>query len=150
MKPSRNFWPYGIILTFALFISATVGLVVLACAQKVDLVSPDYYEQEIRFQTHLDRTARTQTLAAAVAYDSAARQIRIELPKTVTPDKPAGQIQLYRPSAAGMDRHVPLEVDAQGCQSVDAAMLAPGLWKVRVSWNSAGQDYFLERSVTLQ
>jgi hypothetical protein len=147
---ARNLWPYGIILTFILFISATVGLVVMACAQKADLVSPDYYEQEIRFQSHLDRTARTETLGALVSYRPDIRKVWIELPKSMTSEKPVGQISLYRPSAAGLDRHIPFEPDAQGIQVLDASALAPGFWKVRVAWTSAGQDYFLERSINVR
>jgi hypothetical protein len=150
MKPSRNFWPYGIILTFVLFISGTIGLVVMACGQKTDLVSPDYYEQEIRFQSHLDRAVRTRPLAASISYDSAARKIRIELPKTVAAEKAVGDIFLYRPSAAGLDRHVALDSDSQGVQSIDASVLVPGFWKVRVAWTSAAEDYFLERSITIK
>src|SRR5690349_16050760 len=139
MQSSRNLWPYGIILTFIPFISGTVGLVIMACAQKADLVSPDYYEQEIRFQSHLNRAARTQSLGASVAYKPDTQQIRIELPKTLAPEKPVGQIHLYRPSAAGLDRHFVLDPDSQGFQSLDAAALVAGLWKVRVTWTCADQ-----------
>ena len=74
MKTSRNLWPLGIIVTFALFFAGTVGLVVMACSQKVDLVSADYYEQELKFQGRIDRVERTRHAAtqAAVAYDAAA------------------------------------------------------------------------------
>src|SRR6476619_1755487 len=93
-KPNsaKNLWPYGIILTFVLFISGTVGLVVMACAQKVDLVSLDYYEQEIRFQSRLDRAARTETLGASVSYKEEARQICIGVPRTMVSTKAIGQI----------------------------------------------------------
>ena len=43
MKNSRNLWPLGIIVTFSLFFAGTVSLVVMACSQKTDLVSADYY-----------------------------------------------------------------------------------------------------------
>ena len=45
----------------------------MACSQKVDLVSPDYYEQELKFQGQIDRVERTRRAAsqAAVAYDAA-------------------------------------------------------------------------------
>jgi hypothetical protein len=50
MKSNRNLWPWAIVLTFVLFISGTVSLVVMACSQKVELVSQNYYEQELQFQ----------------------------------------------------------------------------------------------------
>jgi len=49
MKTSRNLWPLGILLAFGLFFAGTIGLVVMACSHKMDLVSADYYEREIKF-----------------------------------------------------------------------------------------------------
>ena len=77
MKTSRNLWPLCIIVTFVLFFAGTVGLIVMACSQKVDLVSADYYEQELKFQSRIDRVERTRRAAtqATAAYDAARRSI---------------------------------------------------------------------------
>jgi hypothetical protein len=48
-----------------------------------------------------------------------------------------------------MDRTVKLEPDANGVQRLDAVGLAPGLWKVRVSWTVEHQDYFLDQKVVV-
>jgi nitrogen fixation protein FixH len=151
MKPKRNLWPFGIILTFVLFLSGTVGLVVMACSQRVDLVSSNYYEQELKFQTHIDRLNRTQLLTApaAVTYDAATRRIAVSLPTGRTPRQVSGSIQLYRPSAAGLDRQFDLTLDAGGRQSLDAATMLPGLWKVRVSWSVNGQDYYMDQKIVI-
>jgi len=146
MKPPRNLWPLGIILTFALFISGTIGLVVMACMHSTDLVNANYYDQEIKYQAHIDSEARAQQAGANVSYDKTARHIVIALPamKSVT-----GQIQLYRPSAAELDKEYKLEPAANGIQTLDVAGLQRGLWKVRVSWNSEGRDYFLDREIII-
>lgn len=150
MKSSLNPWPYGIIVTFVLFISATIGLVIMACGQKADLVSADYYEQEIRFQSQLDRAARARAVPAAVSYEAASHQIKIELPANRSDRASAGRIQLYRPSSANLDRKFNLDLNPQGVQCLDASALASGLWKVRVSWTEAHQEFYIERSVTIK
>jgi hypothetical protein len=124
---------------------------VMACLQKADLVSKDYYEQELRFQGQIDRAERTRREAsqAAVAYDAADQHITVSLPPGQARGKLSGNIELYRPSAAGLDRAVKLEPDANGVQRLDASNLAPGLWKVRVSWTVEKQDYYLEQKVVL-
>jgi hypothetical protein len=48
-----------------------------------------------------------------------------------------------------MDRAVKLAPDVKGVQRLDAAGLAPGLWKVRVSWTFDRQDYFLDEKVVV-
>jgi hypothetical protein len=151
MKTSRNLWPIGIITTFVLFFAGTVGLVVMACSQKMDLVSADYYEQELKFQGRIDRVERTRHAAsqAVVAYDAAARCITVSLAADQAGHEVSGHIELYRPSAAGLDRAVKLEPDTKGVQRLDAAGMSPGLWKVRVSWTFEQQDYFLDEKVVV-
>ena len=151
MAISRNLWPLGIIVTFVLFFAGTVGLIVMACSQKVDLVSADYYEQELKFQGRIDRVERTQrtTTQAAVAYDLATHSITISLPAGQAGHEVSGRIELYRPSAADLDRAVKLAPDANGVQRLDAAGMVPGLWKVRLSWTVEHQDYFLDQKVVV-
>ena len=149
MNQTRSLWPLAIILTFVVFISCTVGLVVLACSQKADLVSEDYYEQEIRFQNHLDRLDRTSNVDASIIYEAATQRIRIALPRAQSDHALRGRIELYRPSASGLDRQLALAPDARGIQTIDAAKLRPGLWKVRITWSAENQDYFLERAITV-
>jgi hypothetical protein len=146
MKPPRNLWPFGIILTFVVFISGTVGLVIMACRQNTELVNANYYDQEIKYQVRIDSEARAQQAGANVSYDGAARHIVISVPAA---QDVTGQIQLYRPSAAGLDKEYKLAPAANGIQTLDASGLKPGLWKIRVSWNSEGRDYFVDQKIVI-
>jgi hypothetical protein len=152
MKPPRNLWPYGIILAFVLFISGTVSLVVMACSQRVDLVNNNYYEQELQYQAQIDRATRANGLAsqARIDYDGARKSIVVSLPRDQAGHKVVGQIQLYRPSAAGMDRQFDLQPDARGTQSLDASRLSPGLWWVRLSWVVEQQEYFVDQKLVIR
>jgi hypothetical protein len=151
VKTTRNLWPIAIIALCSLFFLGTVGLVVMACSQKVDLVSADYYEKELKFQAQIDRADHTRREASqtTVAYDTAQRQIVVSLPPGQVLGNVWGSIELYRPSASEMDRTVKLEPDAHGVQHVDASRLAPGLWKVRVTWTAEKQNYYLEQKVVV-
>jgi nitrogen fixation protein FixH len=123
----------------------------MACSQKVDLVSADYYEKELKFQGQIDRAERTHREASgtAIAYDAARQQITVSLPPGHGQGNVSGSIELYRPSAAEMDRAIKLEPDAHGIQRLDAAGLAPGLWKVRITWTAENQNYYLEQKVVV-
>jgi nitrogen fixation protein FixH len=146
-----NPWPYGIIAVFAIFIPATAVLVVMASSHRMELVSGDYYEQEIAFQRQLERVNRTRALGdkARVTLAAAEKQLLVALPSEHAGHLSAGRIQLYRPSAAGLDRRLPLELDAQGRQTVDLNSLPPGLWKVRVQWKVGTEEFFLDESLKL-
>jgi hypothetical protein len=144
-------WPYAIIGAFVIFIAAIAAVITYICQHRMDLVSADYYEQEIRFQNRLDEMNRTAGLRAAtqITFDPATRLLRVALPAAHAASQPRGRLQLYRPSAAGLDRELKLSPDATGAQNFDASSLQPGHWKARLHWSANGQNYFAEESLLI-
>ena len=151
MKAERSLWPLGITLAFVFFAGGIATMVVVACINKADLIQPDYYEQEIKYQSQLDRLNRTAQLSEAVkiTYDESSRRITVLLPASHAGRNAVGRIQLYRPSAMGLDRELPLQFDADGVQTLDAAGLIPGLWKVRVQWTVENKEFFTDQRVII-
>ena len=151
MNSQKSFWPYGIILTFAIFISGTAALIIIACTHQTDLIAANYYEQEIRYQGQLDRIGRARQLdqQASVTYNAGQRQITVSLPPGHARDA-TGSIHLYRPSAAGLDQRVKLELNAHGAQTIDATPLRAGLWKVKVLWSVGSEEYFIDEKVNVK
>ena len=146
-KLNRNPWPYAIAIYFIVFITFIAVFIVWAVRQKMDLVRKDYYNDEVLFQKQIDTETRTQKLGdeVSVRYDDARRTIAIRLPGEHAQLRPSGRIHLYRPSDAKLDREVSLSPDAAGAQLVDASALQPGLWKVRLQWKAAGQDFYFHQ-----
>jgi nitrogen fixation protein FixH len=157
MKPlspnqkSFNPWPVSIIAFFAVAICAAVTFVIFCRRNSVDLVAADYYEQELRYQDKMDSTQRAASLQAPakVGYDELAQRITVSLPSGHLGDNVKGWIELYRPSAAGLDQKLPLHVDATGDQVIDASKLADGLWRIRISWNNDGADYYHDQKLVV-
>jgi len=149
MKTSRNPWPWGIAIFFVLIFVALMGVVVIAVSHRDSLVSENYYEQELKYQGQIDTVARTQASGAQLAFDAATGVVGIQLPVAQLAQKFSGTIELYRPAAPDLDRQFPLTPDAAGAQTLDLSKLTPGLWVVRVKWNAAGADYFLEQKITV-
>jgi hypothetical protein len=152
-SPSRwNPWPFSIIAFFVVALIGCGTFVAYCNRHPADLVAADYYEQEVRYQGQINRLqhAQQQTDVASVTYDTARKCIRLSLPPNSSPAQATGTIQLYRPSAIKLDRQIKLATDSQGLQTIDAANLAAGLWKVRVSWTVAQQDYFMDQKLVIR
>jgi hypothetical protein len=149
MKTNRNLWPLGICVVFALFFIGMATVVVIAATHRDHLVSDNYYEQELKFQSQIDSAARTRQSGAAIHYDAAAGCVVIALPPAQLARKISGIIELYRPSEAKLDREFLLSPDAAGIQTLNVSKLAVGLWLARVQWNASGEDYFLEQKITI-
>ena len=121
----------------------------IAVTHREDLVSDNYYEQELQFQNQIDATARAQKSGAVIACDSAKSAVVITLPAAQLAQKLSGTIEFYRPSSLKLDRELPLAPRADGTQTLNVSQFAAGLWQVRVRWNAGGQDYFLEQKIAI-
>jgi nitrogen fixation protein FixH len=150
-KPSRwDPWPVSIVGFFTVAIIGCVSMVVFCSRHPAELVASDYYEQELRYQGQMEGRQRAQQRGqATVGYDAAKRRITVSLPPDPSRAKVTGMIQLYRPSAVALDRRLQLEPDADGVQTIDAAALQPGLWKVRLSWTIQDEDYYTDQQLTI-
>ena len=148
---TRNLWPHAIITWFVIFAAAMAAWVTFAVRQNMDLVSSDYYEQEVRFQQQLDRLNRTAAISRKVIlnYEATKQEVTLRLPAGPLAAGTVGQVHFYRPSDAALDFQVPLAVDADGLQRIGTSAVRGGLWKVRVQWNTAGQGYFFEQALVV-
>jgi hypothetical protein len=149
LQPPRSLWPYAIMIWMALFAAGIFSFIVVAQRNHVDLVGPDYYDQEIKFQQQIDRVANTRTVQREVSIRYAAGEIDIALPAEHVRRNLAGTVQLYRPSDASLDQNVPLAVGETGGQKIDAKTLRPGLWKVRVTWKVGAEEYYFAQSIII-
>lgn len=147
-KP-RNLWPYAIIAWFVIFISALATWAVVATHNSVDLVRQDYYEEELRFQQQIERVNRTAQMRKDITVTTDASSLTFKLPLDEAAAKPTGEIQLYRPSDASLDKKIALDVNDSGLQRIDASALKGGLWKVRVYWKVGQAEYYFDQSVVL-
>ena len=138
-----SWWPKLIIAAFAGFALFIGNMVRQAMQTEVDLVSQDYYQQEIAFQKHINQVQATQALAAA------AEQLSLVFPAESGPEPVAGQIRFFRPSNAKLDFTLPLQLNQDHQQHIPTHSLAKGLWRVHLTWQRQGQDYFLEKVITL-
>ena len=149
--PRWNPWPISIIAFFTIAILGCGTFIAFCSRYPADLISPNYYEEEVGYQAQIDRLKFTQQQApqASVSYDAVRKQILLSLGSQKPGTKTSGRILLYRPSAQNLDRQLELAPNAHGVQFLDAASLAPGLWKVQVSWTANEGQYFMDQQIVL-
>lgn len=145
-KRSRwNPWPIFITAYFVLGFAGCGFFIAFCNRHPPDLVASDYYEKEVRYQSQMENMHRAES--ASVRFDADRQLIQISLSREPLRSPATGSVQLYRPSATGLDRQLKLETNPEGEQAIDARDLAPGLWKVRVSWTTDQRDYFIDRKI---
>jgi len=149
MKTTRNPWPLAILFTFAIFFCGIATVIVIAATHRENLVSENYYEQEMKFQEQIDGAARAQSSGATLAYHAASGCVVLALPAAQLASQPSGTLSLYRPSSPKLDREFALEPRADGTQTLNVSEFAAGLWSVRARWVAGGKAYYLEQKITV-
>jgi nitrogen fixation protein FixH len=148
---SRSMWPVAITLYFVAAFCGVVTFIVWSVHQNQDLVSSDYYEDEILFQNKLDALNRTLPFGKDVSITAIKDQqsIAVKIPQSHARLGPTGAIHFYRPSAAGLDFTIPLSIGQDGMQLVSQKQLKSGLWKVRIEWEVDSKQYLFEKSMVI-
>jgi len=145
----RWHWGHSIAAVYTLFAASTVGFVVFAMEQRVDLVSPDYYEQSVALDQRRAAEANARALGTDFSItDNAGASVTVRWPLALTSGA-SGTLTLYRPADSTADRHTPMTPDAAGTQAVSLAGLAAGRWMMQVEWTMDGRAFYAERVLTV-
>ena len=137
-KNRKSLWGYGIAAVYTAFALATLGVVAFTMTQKVELVSPDYYAKEVKYDQQINRQANA--LAQAVTCTLVGQFVKLQFPAPAA----HGTILFYRPSESALDQEFAIAPDADGSQLLSTAKLAKGVWRVKVTWSSEGRDFYHE------
>ncbi|MBL7851491.1 MAG: FixH family protein [Cyclobacteriaceae bacterium] len=137
-------WGKSIVLAFVLFALFIGVLVTISVRQDVPLVSADYYEQELKYQEQIDRMKNTNELPEKPSIQVVNGALVVEYPGMA--QITSGELELFRPSDAKLDRKYALSPDAT-VQRIDLSGLPGGMYKARMRWSQSGKEYFLENTI---
>jgi hypothetical protein len=143
-KSSKSYWGYGIAAVYTLFALATLSFVAFTMTQKVELVTPDYYAQEVAYEQQINRLRQTQDLETQTTCELSpdGQFIRLQMPPKMVAVH--GTILLYRPSESALDVQLALEPDEDGTQNIPTAKLPKGVWRIKVTWSFEGREFYNE------
>ncbi|MDP1763027.1 MAG: FixH family protein [Sediminibacterium sp.] len=142
-------WGNKLVVVFLLFAGLMFTLVYKAVNTKFELVSKDYYQDELRYQDKIDGANNARKLSGiTITQDSAL--LSIELPKEMKGTATEGDIWLYCGSDATKDRKLPLQADTLGRQMIRKNTLAKGSYLLKLTWKSGGNTYYNEQNLIIQ
>lgn len=139
-------WGKGIVLTFIAFIAIMVTMVIISVRMEgIELVTENYYEEEIKYQEQIDKEVSTLALdREALKFDVSSKALILDLPIGAK-----GTLNLFRPSDIELDQELPVEISEEGEKSVYIGDLKAGYWKVQLSWEENGESYYQEKKINL-
>lgn len=136
-----------ITFAFILFAGFIATLVVVCMRQDISLVSKDYYKEELAYQQQIERLNNTANLSAKPVVSITNQSLHISLDNA--PGIEQGEIKLFCPSNASMDRTFTLTKDKGIDQNFDLTGLQAGMYRVKFSWSMQGKDFYHEEIINL-
>lgn len=143
-------WGKGIILAYTGFVLLVLVMVGITITKDVDLVTPNYYDKEIRYQEEIDKINNTGKLKEQVQFTIDKSNLAISFPAITAGSVIKGEVNFYRPSDSKKDFKIPIETGRDFKQSFDISKIEKGLWKVKVNWNMDGINYLSDNTFVKQ
>ncbi len=141
-------WGTRIIIMYVGFVALIITLVVVSMRQQVDLVTPDYYAKELKYQTNIDKTKNYNELKSSLKCTIQSENIVIDFPDEHKTEMITGEVLIYKPSDAKSDKLITIESN-NGQMLIPTSVFKKGMYKVKVDWQVDGIDYFSEQVINL-
>ncbi|MEO8770918.1 MAG: FixH family protein [Ferruginibacter sp.] len=141
-------WGYRILIVYLVFVAGIVFLVVKSSSQNQDLVTTDYYEQELKFQDKIDEVHRANALSSSIQYEIKKDELLIILPIEMK-DKPVkADVMLY--CTANENNDVKNSYNTNSGQ-IHFPLIAnnKGLHELKIAWSANGISYYYEHKLML-
>jgi nitrogen fixation protein FixH len=135
-------WGTRIAILYGAFVAMIVFMVFRTMHETIDLVSPEYYQDELKFQEQIDRQSQSATLDRQPTIEVNATNVAIRFPEAIAAINTSGTIKFYRPSDSSKDFTTPLQLDASGVQTVAAEKFIKGIYEVQLTWSAGGKNYY--------
>lgn len=141
-------WGLKITLLYSGFVALILTLVIASSHQHFDLVSKDYYADEIAYQKVLDANKNDAALASPVTVHADAQNVVIEFPAELKDKSLTGTVQFYSPVNAAWDRQFTVDV-VNGSMIISRDKLRDTRYTVKVSFTAADKKYYQESDINL-
>ena len=152
MTKKNKSWPIGLTIVFIIFFIYLIGFIILSQMNRTDLVTEDYYRDEIAYQDQIERVERSKALSRAIEldYNVNSQTITLDFPAEFNPEEITGNVLFFRPSDAKQDKVHPIRLSAEGKQTLDVKNLSGGMWRVKIFWQGDGEEYYDEKIVKVK
>jgi hypothetical protein len=136
-------WGTGLIIAYSSFVVFMLGMVYLCTQQHFDLVTEDYYEQELKFQQVIDGKQNEQLLEKQTLVKMDLGVVTVTLPMEKSDGE--GKVVFYKPDNANFDKTIAL--NGSNRVSIPVSELKSGMYTVKATWQSEGKPYYNEQTL---
>lgn len=139
-------WGHKITIAYLIFVGGLAFLVIKASNQKLDLVTKDYYGEELKYQQVIDESANTARLSTPPVVSKNNGSLAIRFPEEMKGKRKQIDFYLYYPADASKDFRRSLNSDQQEItQSLPKNI--SGNYDLKLSWSTDILKYYYEQKI---
>lgn len=142
-------WGHSIIVVFSLFAVGIITMVTKSMRAHVEMVSNDYYGDELKYQEVIDGRKQAQLLSAPVKIGQSDDHIQVTFPPEMQGTPLSGKIYFYKAADSRQDVTVPLRSGIEGTVAISKQKLSKGDYQVQLEWDANGKHYFQEEKISV-
>ena len=142
-------WGTGIVLAFIGFIGFIMYFIITMNIDKKydhDLVTEDYYKEELEYQKDIDKLKNSKSLSENISYQKTKEGLLVKFPSNIEPEKITGTLFLYRPSNKQLDFETAISLSKSHLLIPDSR-LVDGRWNIKIDWQYNGKSYLFKEAL---
>jgi hypothetical protein len=140
-------WGKSIVVAFVLFAGFIAVIVTISMRQDVNLVSAQYYNDDLNYQQQLDRKNNTEALEEKPQILLTTDKLQISFPPQTIVE--GGSIKVFRPSDDKLDQYFNLKASEESVHVFPVKALGNGAYRVKMIWVVSGTEYYIEKFVVI-
>lgn len=142
-------WGHGVAIALGSFIIFILFLIFVYSSgmKNSELISDDYYQDELIYQRVIDAKNNAETLVQKPAYSQDKNGITIVFPQSVSVDDSKVNFTLFRTDDGNLDVKKEITLDGSKQFTIPSKVLSAGSYTLKVSWKENKKPYQLDYDV---
>ena len=121
-------------------------MVAMCYGQTVELVSSDYYAQELKFQYKINAVNNEKRLAESINHTVSGKTIKLTIDSVLLSKDFDGTVTFFRPSDSTKDVKIKMNF-VNHEQVINSNKLIHGSYKLQLAWVSNHTNYYKEEII---
>ena len=141
-------WGRSILLVYFGFVALIMVMVFKSFNNGFDLVSEDYYADELKYQDRINATENALPFADSIDVAVGNESIDIHFPASLAAMQ-SGEAYFYKPSDAKQDLRSPIKMNDSGVQQFAKSEFSAGVYRLKMTWTMQDKTYYVEKLIKL-
>ncbi len=140
-------WGTGIVIAIVLFMIFILYFVYKSLTPEYshELVSEDYYKDELHYQKEIDKLNNAVKLESKISLKNFEKGIIIQFPDSLNYQDIKGSISFQRYSNSVLDFSKNIDLTSNKIIIPDS-LLVSGKWVIKIDWNYKGEEFLFKDS----